>query len=147
MPHARFQLADYYVRSAATDDAKKLLTELAKASPATSADAEAMLASLDYGSRTVARGATAARRGARKAPQNATCPRDQGAVADRRNKLDEALERAKAAVAADAKSATAHFALAAVHERRRETTEALTSYNEVLSLNPARRPRKWRCRA
>ena len=52
------------------------------------------------------------------------------------NKLDEALDRAKAAVAADPQSATAHFALAVVHDRRREVADATKSYSEVLRLNP-----------
>ena len=52
------------------------------------------------------------------------------------NKLDEALARAKAAVAADPQSAAAHFALAVVHDRRREVADATKSYNEVLRLNP-----------
>jgi len=52
------------------------------------------------------------------------------------NKLDEALDRAKAAVAADPLSAPAHFALGVVHDRRRETLEAANSYTEVLRLNP-----------
>ncbi len=54
----------------------------------------------------------------------------------RENKLDEALERAKAAVAADPQSASAHFALAVVHDRRREVADATKSYSEVLRLNP-----------
>ena len=52
------------------------------------------------------------------------------------NKLDEALDRAKAAVAADPQSAEAHFALAVVHDRRREVADAIKSYSEVLRLNP-----------
>jgi Flp pilus assembly protein TadD len=52
------------------------------------------------------------------------------------NKLDEALDRGKAAVAADPQSAAAHFALAVVHDRRREVADATRSYNEALRLNP-----------
>ena len=52
------------------------------------------------------------------------------------NKLDEALDRAKAAVAADPQSAAAQFALAVVQDRRREVAEAIKSYSEVLRLNP-----------
>jgi tetratricopeptide (TPR) repeat protein len=52
------------------------------------------------------------------------------------NKLDEALESATAAVAAAPQSATAHYALAVVRDRRRDVPEAIASYNEVLRLNP-----------
>ena len=52
------------------------------------------------------------------------------------NKLDEALGGANAAVVADPQSAAAHFALAVVHDRRREVADAVKSYNEVLRLNP-----------
>src|SRR5262245_16601809 len=47
LPAARFQLAGYYLSVRRNDEATKLLTELA-ANQATFADAEAMLASMDY---------------------------------------------------------------------------------------------------
>jgi tetratricopeptide (TPR) repeat protein len=52
------------------------------------------------------------------------------------DKLDEALARAQAAVASDSESATAHFALARVQDRRRDVADAVASYREVLRLNP-----------
>ena len=51
-------------------------------------------------------------------------------------KLDEALESAKAAVATDADSAQAQFTLGVVHQRRRETADAMKAFNEVLRINP-----------
>ena len=51
-------------------------------------------------------------------------------------KLDEALDRAKAAVAADPQSAPAQYALGMVHDLRREVPDAINAYNEVLRLNP-----------
>ena len=52
------------------------------------------------------------------------------------NKLDEALDRAKAAVAADPQSAPAHYALGVCTSARREVPDAMTAYSEVLRLNP-----------
>ena len=59
-------------------------------------------------------------------------------MATRENKLDEALERAKAAVAADPQSAAAHFALAVVQDRRREVADATKSYRRGITTQPAR---------
>src|SRR4029077_10171681 len=51
-------------------------------------------------------------------------------------KLDEALDRATAAVAADPQSAPAQYTLGLVHDLRREVPDAIKAYNEVLRLNP-----------
>ena len=51
-------------------------------------------------------------------------------------KLDEALQRAQAAVEADPQSAGAHFTLALIQERRGDVSSAAKEYNEVLRLNP-----------
>jgi tetratricopeptide (TPR) repeat protein len=52
------------------------------------------------------------------------------------NKLDEALERAKAAVAADPQSTPAHLALAVVYDRRGQASDAIKAYAEVTRLDP-----------
>jgi len=51
-------------------------------------------------------------------------------------KLDEALDRANAATAADPQSAEAAFVLGMVHDLRRETSDAIKAFNETLRLNP-----------
>ena len=134
-PAARFQLAEYYLNVGRNEEATKLLTELA-ANQATFADAEAMLASIDYdgGRREEAH--------ARLDKLLARAPKDARALVMKarwltnEKKLDEALDRAKAAVAADPQSAPAHYALGMVHDLRREVPDAIKAYNEVLRLNP-----------
>jgi tetratricopeptide (TPR) repeat protein len=96
LPAARFQLAEYYLNVGRNEEATKLLTELA-ADQATFADAEAMLASIDYdgGRREEAH--------ARLDKLLARAPKDARALVIKarwlsdENKLDEALDRAKAA--------------------------------------------------
>jgi putative PEP-CTERM system TPR-repeat lipoprotein len=134
-PAARFQLVEYYLTVRRNEDAIKLLTELA-ADQATFVEAEAMLASLDYdgGRRQEAH--------ARLDKLLARAPKDARALVIKarwlmnEKKLDEALDRAKAAVAADPQSAAAYFALGTAHDLRREVPDAVTAYNEVLRLNP-----------
>ena len=134
-PAARFQLADYYVSVGRPRTPSSLLTPLS-ADPATFAEAESRLAALDYAEGRAGGSPQAARRCARARAEHAPVLVMKAQWLTTENKLDEALERAKAAVAADPQSAAAHFALAVVHDRRREVAEATKSYNEVLRLNP-----------
>jgi tetratricopeptide (TPR) repeat protein len=134
-PASRFQLADYYLSVGRTKDAATLLAPLSS-DPATFADAEARLAALDY---SVGRRGEAYKRldaVLAKIPKHGPVlvMKTQWLTAE--NKLDEALAGANAAVVADPQSAAAHFALAVVHDRRREVADAVKSYNEVLRLNP-----------
>jgi tetratricopeptide (TPR) repeat protein len=134
-PVARLQLADYYVGAGRTGEATKLLTELS-AQQATSADAETRLAALEYSQN---RGAEAHKRLDALLvllPKHATALTMKAQWLTIENKLDEALGRAIAAVAADAQSAAAFLALATVQERRGEVTDAIASYTEVARLSP-----------
>ena len=134
-PEARFQLAHYYISVQRNEEAIKLLTELA-GNQATFAAAEATLAAIDYdgGRRDAAH--------ARLDKLLARAPKDVRALVLKaqwlmnEKKLDEALDRAKAAVAADPQSVTAQFALGATHDLRREMPAAMAAYSEVLRLNP-----------
>jgi tetratricopeptide (TPR) repeat protein len=134
-PAARFQLAEYYLNVRRNEEATKLLTELA-ANQATFADAEAALASIDYD------GGRRAEAHARLDKLLARAPKDARALAMKarwlasEKKLDEALVRAKAAVAADPQSAPAQYTLGVVHDLRHEVPDAIKAYNEVLRLNP-----------
>ena len=132
---ARFQLADYYVGVGRTKDAVDLLTALS-AEPASNAEAEIRLAALDYTHKRAAEAHTRLDALLRRVPNysSALVLKAQWLTAE--NKLDEALEKAKAGVAADPQSPAAHFAQAVIHDRRREEAEAIKSYNEVLALNP-----------
>jgi tetratricopeptide (TPR) repeat protein len=134
-PAAVFQLADYYASVGRTKDAETLLAPLSK-NPATFAEAESRIAAMGY---SEGRLAEAHKRLDAVIVRNPTYApvlvmKTQWLTAE--NKLDEALASGKAATAADPQSAPAHFALAVVHDRRREVTNAVKSYNEVLRLNP-----------
>ena len=121
--------------SAAPRTPSSLLTPLS-ADPATFAEAESRLAALDYSEGRVAEAHKRLDAVLTRMPNNAPVLVMKAQWLTTENKLDEALDRAKAAVAADPQSAAAHFALAVVHDRRREVADATKSYNEVLRLNP-----------
>lgn len=134
-PAARFQLADYYIGTGRTQDAKTLLTSLST-DQSSYADAEARLAALDYTTGRVAEAHKRLDSVLARIPKHAAVLALKAEWLTRENKLDEALERATAAVAADSQSPATHFALAVVHDRRREVADAIKSYTEVLRLNP-----------
>jgi putative PEP-CTERM system TPR-repeat lipoprotein len=134
-PAARLQLADYYIQVRRIDEAKQLLTELAK-DQATANDAEVRLASLDYAGGQITDAHKRLDELIARAPQYVP-----GLVAKAQwmlteNKLDEALQYANRAVAANSESPDAQFILGAIHERRREPADAIKAFNEVLRLNP-----------
>ena len=134
-PAARFQLADYYVGVGRTKDAASLLTPLSS-DQATFAEAEARLAAIDYAEGRVPEAHKRLDAVLARVPKHPLVLVMKAQWLTAENKLDEALEAAKAAAAADPQSASAQFALAVVHDRRREVAEAAKSYNEVLRLNP-----------
>ena len=134
-PAARFQLADYYVSVGRTKDAVSLLTPLSS-DPATFAEAESRLAAMDYSEGRTAEAHKRLDAVLKHIPTHAPVLVIKTQWLTTENKLDEALDRARAAVAADPQSAAAHFALAVVYDRRREVAAATKSYNEVLRLNP-----------
>jgi tetratricopeptide (TPR) repeat protein len=134
-PAATLQLADYYLGVNRVDEARAILTELAK-NQNSFADAESRLASIDY---TEKKGEAAHKRlngVIAKAPMYTPAHVMKAQWLTAEGKLDEALTRAQAAVKTDANSAPAHFALAAVHDRRRDVGNAIKEYGEVLRLNP-----------
>ena len=136
---SRFRLADYYVSVGRTKDATSLLTPLA-ADPAMFAEAELRLATLDYNAGRVPEAHKRLDDVLARVPNRGSALAIKAGWLTKENKLDEALEVAKAAVGADPEAATAHLALAVVHDRRREVAEATKSYNEVLRLNPRATP-------
>ena len=134
-PAAQFQLADYYLGMQRTGEAKALLTELAR-TEGSFAEAESRLASIDYVEKRTEEAHKRLDGVIARAPAYTPALVLKAQWLTTENKLDEALARAQAAIKADPDSATAHFALATVHDRRRETAAAVKSYGEVLRLNP-----------
>jgi tetratricopeptide (TPR) repeat protein len=134
-PAARFQLADYYISVGRPNDAVTLLNALAKEQES-SGEAELRLAALDYTQHHVEEAHKRLDSLLTRAPNYSAALVLKSQWLSSENKLDEALERAKAAVAAEPQSAPAHFALAVAQDRRREVADAIKSYQEVLRLNP-----------
>jgi len=134
-PAAQLQLADYYASVGRPADATGVLTPLS-ANQATFVDAEMRLAAIDYRAGRLPEAHKRLDGVLARVPNNSSVLATKARWLTAEGKLDEALERAKAAVAADQQSASAHFALAAVYDRRLDVTNAITSYNEVLRLNP-----------
>jgi tetratricopeptide (TPR) repeat protein len=134
-PAARFQLAEYYLATRRNDEAKRILTELAKA-PASSVEAETKLAAIDYAEDRKTNAHERLDSVLARAPNYTSALVLKAQWLTTENKLDEALERANAAVTADKESAAAHFAVGMVRDRRREVPDAIKAFSEVLRINP-----------
>lgn len=116
-PAARFQLADYYTSVGRRQDAANVLTPLSS-NRATFVEAEARLAALEYADNRVAEAHKRLDNVLGRAPNHAGALAMKARWLTTEGKLDEALDRAKAAVAADRQSVAAQFTLATVHDRR-----------------------------
>ena len=134
-PAARLRLAEYYVRVRRRDDASKLLAQLA-GEQATFSAAEAMLAALDYDAGRLAEAHNRLDNLLGRLPKDVRALVMKAHWLRNEKKLDEALQRAKAAVEADSQSVQAQFALATVHDQRHERQDAIKAYSETLRLNP-----------
>lgn len=131
----RFQLASYYVAAGRIQDATDLFTALSK-DPTTFAEAESRLAALEYSQKKPAEAHKRLDALLVRIPNYPLALTMRAEWLLQENKLDAALESAKAATAADPNSAAAHMVLAAAHDLRRESAAAARSYTEVLRLNP-----------
>ena len=134
-PGAKFELAQYYVNAGRADEAIKLLTELSKGQN-TFARAELMIAELEYRKGDVQNAHSRLDNLLSRAPNDGPALALKAQWLGRENKLDQALDRAKAAVKADPQLIQAHYVLGQVHSQRREVPDAIKAYTEVLRLNP-----------
>jgi putative PEP-CTERM system TPR-repeat lipoprotein len=134
-PGAKFELAQFYAATRRPDQATKILSGLA-AGKDTFARAETMLAAIEY------EGGRKQQAMARLNKVLERAPRDTAALVMKARwltsdqKLDEAVDAAKAAVAAEPRSAMAQYTLGVVHTLRGDTSEAVKYYTEALRLNP-----------
>lgn len=110
------------------------------------AEAELRLAALDYAQNRVPEAHTRLDALLVRAPNYSAALIVKAQWLTKENKLDEALKRAKAAVVADPQSAPAHFALAVVQDRRRETADAINRMERCYASTHERSPRRWRYR-
>jgi tetratricopeptide (TPR) repeat protein len=134
-PAARLELADYYASEGRFKDAESVLVPMSS-EPSMFAETESRLAALDYASGRVAEAHKRLDAVLARTPNMARVLVMKAQWLTKEQKLDEALHTAKAAVAAAPESPEAHFALAVVYDRRRDESEAVKSYSEVLRLNP-----------
>ena len=143
-PAARFQLADYYVSVGRTKDAASLLTPLA-ADPATFAEAESRLATLDYAEGRVPEAHKRLDAVLARVPNQAPALVIKAQWLTTENKLDEALDVAKAAVAADPDVGDAPISpWPIVHDRRREAGRGHQVVQRGAEAQPARDRRPGR---
>ena len=134
-PEAKFELAQYYINARRTDEAIRLLTELSRGQNSFSR-AEVMIAEIEYGKGDTQNAHARLDKLLTRAPNDGTALAMKAQWLGRENKLDEALERAKAAVKAAPQSIQTHYVLGQVHSQRREIADAIKAYTEVLRLNP-----------
>ena len=134
-PGARFQLADYYVAMHRADEAKALLQQLAQERPS-ALEAELKLATIDYTENRRTEAHSRLDAVLAKVPKYTPALVIKARWLNAEDKLDEAFERAKAAVESDGDSAQAHFVLGTIQSRTRDTSGAIKSYTEVLRINP-----------
>lgn len=134
-PAARFELAQYYVRAGRADEATKLLTDLAKGQD-TFSRAEVMIAEIEYRKGDTKNAHARLDKLLSRAPNDGPALVLKAQWLGNEKKLDEALDRARAAVKADPQLIQAHFVLGQIHSQRREVPDAIKAYTEVLRLNP-----------
>jgi tetratricopeptide (TPR) repeat protein len=135
-PSARLALADYYIALKRTDDAIRTLNQAAD-HPDGYAEARSRLATIEF---DAGRAVEANRLIDETLVKDPTHPRAlltkaRFLIAERR--VDDALVRAKQAVAADSQSIPAHYMLASIHSARQDLDEATKEFNEILRLSPS----------
>ena len=132
---AKFDLAQHYLNTQRTDEATKILTQLASAA-ATSARAETALATIEYDNGRTQEAHVRLDKVLTRVPNDVVALATKAQWLAKENNLDAALERAKAAVAADPRSTAAQYVLGLVHSLRSEVPDAMDAYKKVLELNP-----------
>jgi tetratricopeptide (TPR) repeat protein len=133
-PEAQLTLADYYLGQKRPDDAKAVLETLSKR-PEAHAAAEARLAGIDYeqNRRELAYQRMDALIKAQPSNVQVLLVKTRWLLSEGRKQ--EARDSARAAVAADPRSAEAQFQLGVVYRALQDTTAAMKAFSDVLSLN------------
>ena len=134
-PNAKFLLATYYLDSGRENDAKALLTSL-KSNSDTYAAATIDLAKIAQAHHDLAGAHKLVDEVLAKQPKNINALVARVSLLEADGKADQAFDAAKAAVAADARSADAQFALGELYARRGEADHAIDALNLGLKLSP-----------
>ena len=132
---SRLALADYYLVARRTSDAKTLLKSIAETADGFGG-ATIRLAALDYEEHRVAEAHSQIDMVTAKEPRNVEALLVKARFLLVENKIDEALRRAKSAVALDSRSAAAQQLLGTIYAGRGEVDEAIAAFSEVLKLSP-----------
>ena len=132
----KLTLADYYIATNRKEEARPILENLAKTDAEQLFGAKIRLASLAISAGNRAGGYQLIDEVLQTQPKNVDALIAKATMLLEDKKHDEALARVRDAVQADAKSATAQFALGRVHAARQEREPAIAAYNEVLKINP-----------
>jgi tetratricopeptide (TPR) repeat protein len=131
---AKFVLADYYVAMKREADARAVLEPLTKAQT-TAPDAEWRLARIEYSSNPAA--AHARIDGViAKSPRHVQSLLLKASWLLAEGKNAEALTRAQAAAKAGPENPSTHYLVGVIQTQLQDTQAAVTSFNEVLRLNP-----------
>jgi tetratricopeptide (TPR) repeat protein len=134
LPRAKFMLADYYVGANRPADAKAVLEPLTTQA-ATAVDAQVRLAQIEYPSdRAAAHARIDGLLGKNAQLVPALLLKGRWLLAE--GKPDAALAPAQAAVKASPDNPATHYLAGTVQAQLHDINAAVTSFNEVLRLNP-----------
>jgi tetratricopeptide (TPR) repeat protein len=143
-PHGgtRMTLADYYLVSKRTDEAKRLLDEIARDNPLFLSPAKLRLATLANQGGDRAAAAALVEEVLAKQPGDLNALLAQSELLLLEGRHDEALAVAERVVKADPQSARAQFQLGKIHAARRDETAAAVALTEAQRLQPSLIPAK-----
>jgi tetratricopeptide (TPR) repeat protein len=128
-------LAGYYVSMRRPDDAVALLTKAAARKDG-GAEASVRLAAIEYGQGKTAQAHKIIDDLLARDAKNSRALIVKAQFLFQEKKLDAALARAKAAVAAAPRSVPAQYLLGTVYAAKKQPDEAIAAFTEVLRLNP-----------
>ncbi len=134
-PAPTIALADYYVMMRRVDEAVALLNKAA-ANKDGYVDATLRLAVLEYGQGKTAQAHKSVDGLLARDAKNPRALIIKARFLLVEKKVDEALARTKAAVAADPRSVQGQYMLGTLYADRNRPDEAIAAFNEVLKLNP-----------
>ncbi len=132
---ALFSLADYYVASGRPEDARRILLPL-EGRRTSKAGADTRLANILYSEGATTEGHQLLDGVLARDPNNSTALVLQARWLLSEGRPEQALERAKAALAASPRMIVARYVCAEAEARTRRTADAIGSLVEVLRVNP-----------
>ena len=132
----KMTLADYYIRADRPNDARRLLEVVARTDGPSATEAQMRLAAVAYQANRIAEAHTALDKVLADEPANSAALLLKASWLNREGQTQAAMERAHGLVAADPRSAPAHYLLGTIQVQARDFDGAAKSFNEVLRLNP-----------